>query len=133
MKFPIVIVAGLLAAGAGLSAPAVAQEGDAEAGKRVFNQCRACHTVEPGQHRIGPSLHNVIGRTPGTVEDFRNYSPAMKEYGKTGAVWNSETLDAYLKDPKAVVPGGRMAFPGLRRPEDRTDVIAYLESVSEGD
>lgn len=123
------IYAGLLAAGFTFaSPPALAQEGDAEAGKRVFNQCAVCHTVEPGQHRLGPSLYGVIGRTPGTLEGFK-YSPAMKQFGESGAVWDEETLMRYLENPRKVVPGTRMAFPGLRDPEARADVIEYLESV----
>lgn len=96
--------------------------GDAAAGEKVFNQCKACHTVQAGQNRVGPSLHGVVGRKAASVEGF-NYSPAMKASGLT---WNAESLDKYLADPKAAIPGNKMAFAGLKKPEDRANVIAYL-------
>ena len=103
--------------------PVVAQTaGDPAAGEKVFNQCKACHTVEAGKNRVGPSLHGVVGRKAGTVEGF-NYSPAMKEYGQT---WTPENLDKYLSDPKGAIPGNKMAFAGLKKPEDRANVIAWL-------
>ncbi|MGE5476057.1 MAG: c-type cytochrome [Bacteroidales bacterium] len=106
-----------------VSAPALAQTaGDPAAGEKVFNQCKACHTIEAGKNRVGPSLHGVVGRPAGSVEGFQ-YSPAMKSSGLT---WTPETLDKYLTDPKATVPGNKMAFAGLKKPEDRTNVIAYL-------
>lgn len=103
------------------AAPALA-EGDAAAGEKVFNQCKACHTVQAGQNRVGPSLFGVVGRKAGTAEGFA-YSPAMKGANLT---WTPENLDKYLTDPKALVPGNKMAFPGLKKPEDRANVIAYL-------
>ncbi|HTH16096.1 MAG TPA: cytochrome c family protein [Magnetospirillum sp.] len=106
-----------------MSVPALAQgQGDAAAGEKVFNQCKACHTVQAGQNRVGPSLHGVVGRKAGTAEGF-SYSPAMKGANFT---WTPENLDKYLADPKAVVAGNKMAFPGLKKPEDRANVIAYL-------
>lgn len=96
--------------------------GDAAAGEKVFNQCKACHTAQAGQNRVGPSLHGVVGRKAGGVEGFA-YSPAMKASGLT---WTAETLDKYLADPKGAVPGNKMAFPGLKKPEDRANVIAWL-------
>jgi cytochrome c len=105
------------------SAPALAQtSGDPAAGEKVFNQCKACHTIEAGKNRVGPSLHGVVGRPAGSVEGFQ-YSPAMKSSGLT---WTPEALDKYLTDPKAAVPGNKMAFAGLKKPEDRANVIAYL-------
>lgn len=105
------------------SGPAFAQgAGDPAAGEKVFNQCKACHTIEAGKNRVGPSLHGVVGRAAGTAEGFQ-YSPAMKSSGLT---WTPENLDKYLTDPKALVPGNKMAFAGLKKPEDRANVIAYL-------
>jgi len=101
---------------------AAAQAGDASAGEKVFNQCKACHTVEAGKNRVGPSLHGVVGRKAGTVEGF-NYSQPMKDWGMT---WTPENLDKYLADPKAAIPGNKMAFAGVKSPEDRANVIAYL-------
>lgn len=105
------------------SSTAAAQTaGDAAAGEKVFTQCKACHTVEAGKNRVGPSLHGVVGRPAGMVEGFA-YSPAMKNSGTT---WTPEALDKYLGDPKGTIPGNKMAFAGLKKPEDRTNVIAYL-------
>lgn len=115
-------------AAAALAGPALA-EGDAAAGEKVFNKCKACHTVEEGKNRVGPSLYNVIGRAPASVEGF-NYSKAMAEFA-AGHVWDDETLSAYLEAPKDVVKGTKMAFVGLKKPEDRADVIAYLKQFSE--
>lgn len=111
-------------------AGAHAQSGDAEAGKRVFNQCQACHTInQGGPNRVGPNLHGVIGRKAGSVDGFR-YSANMKELGEGGHTWTDETLRAYLQNPKAVVPKGSMAFPGLRNEKQLNDVIAYLKQES---
>lgn len=108
-----------------VSVPTLAQAaGDAAAGEKVFNQCKACHTIEAGKNRVGPSLHGVVGRAAGSVEGFQ-YSPAMKSSGLT---WTPETLDKYLADPKAAVPGNKMAFAGLKNAEDRANVIAYLST-----
>ena len=101
-------------------------EGDTAHGKKVFNKCKACHTLQAGKHRVGPSLGGVIGRTAGTEPGYK-YSKAMKAYGESGIVWSSETLDAYLENPRKVVKGTRMAFPGLKKPQGRIDLIAYLK------
>ncbi|MGE5545735.1 MAG: c-type cytochrome [Solirubrobacterales bacterium] len=103
--------------------------GDAEAGEKVFNQCKACHTIEEGKNRVGPSLFGVIGRKSGSVAGF-NYSDAMK---KADITWTPENLDKYLTDPKAFVPGNKMAFAGLKSPQDRQNVIAYLEHKGKKD
>lgn len=104
-------------------------EGDAEAGKKVFRACAACHDAREGKNKIGPSLFAVVGRTPGTADGFK-YSDAMKAFGAGGKTWDAETLDAYLTNPRGVVPGTRMAFPGLKAGPDRENLIAYLESLS---
>jgi cytochrome c len=106
-------------------APAAAQ--DAAAGQRVFNQCRACHTInQGGRAGVGPNLYGVVGRKAASVEGFR-YSAPMREKAQEGLTWNDETLRAYLRDPKAVVPGGSMSFPGIRNDQQLNDVIAYLQ------
>ena len=104
-------------------------EGDPAAGKKAFRKCAACHTVEAGKHRIGPSLAGIVGRTPGTVEGFK-YSPAMVEFGAGGKTWDEATLDAYLADPKGFIKGNKMAFPGMKNAGERADVIAYLKSAN---
>jgi cytochrome c2 len=104
------------------SGSVLAQEGDPAAGAKVFNKCKACHVVDEAKNRVGPTLHGVFGRTAGTVEGFK-YSSAMKD---SGIVWSDETITEYVSDPKAFVPGNRMAFPGLKKPEDITNLLAYL-------
>jgi cytochrome c len=118
----------LAAAAFGLGAIPVAQAQDAAAGQRVFNQCRACHTVnEGGRNGVGPNLHGVVGRRAGSIENFR-YSASMREMAEGGLTWTPENLDRYLADPKAVVPRGSMSFAGLRNEQQRKDVIAYLQA-----
>jgi len=99
-------------------------DGDAAAGKRVFVKCMACHSIQEGQNRVGPSLYGVVGREAGTVDGF-NYSDANADSGIT---WTEETLFAYLENPQEYIPGTKMIFPGLPKPQDRADVIAYLKS-----
>jgi cytochrome c len=102
--------------------------GDATHGEAVFKQCKICHavgaTAKPG---VGPVQNNLIGATAGARPGY-TYSPAMKEAGEKGLVWTEENLDKYLENPKAIVPGTKMVFPGVKKPEDRADVIAYLKT-----
>jgi len=108
-----------------MSASAYA-EGDPAAGEKVFRKCQACHMVgDKAKNRVGPVLNGVVGRAWGEVEDYR-YSKALLEGKEEGRVWDNETLDAYLTKPKDVIPRGKMAFAGLRKDEERADVIAYL-------
>jgi cytochrome c len=102
---------------------------DAANGEKLFKRCAACHVVNAPTNRVGPSLQGVFGRTAGSVEGFK-YSEAMKAKGQEGLVWNAETIGAYLENPKAYIPKNKMAFPGLKKPEERADVIAYLESAT---
>lgn len=121
-----------LVAVAALSAPAFA-EGDAKKGERVFKKCQACHQVgEDAKNRVGPILNDIIGRTAGTVEGFK-YSDAMIEAGEDGMVWNDEHLHGYLEKPRDYIPGNKMSFAGLRKEEDRDDVVAFLEQYSDPD
>jgi len=114
-----------------LLAPALAQaqDGDAEAGRRVFNQCRACHTADQGgRNGVGPNLFGIVGRRAGSIEGFR-YSANMQELAGTGHVWTPENLRAYVRDPKAVLPRGAMAFVGLRNDTQLNDIVAYLNTL----
>ncbi len=103
--------------------------GDPVAGEKVFAKCKACHVADEAKNRVGPTLLGVLGRTPGTVEGFK-YSKAMVAYGEEN-VWDEETLIAYLKAPRAVVKGTRMAFAGLKKDEDVANVLAYINQFSE--
>ena len=122
----------VVAAAAACALPLVARAqdaaGDAAKGKQIFTRCQACHSVEAGTNKLGPSLHGVVGRASGTLEGF-NYSDAMKNAHVT---WDEATLDKYLAGPKALVPGTKMVFPGLPKEEDRLNVIAYLKQASAG-
>jgi cytochrome c len=123
-------LAGIVAIGT--ATPAMA-EGDAAHGKVLFNQCLVCHTVEPGKAKIGPSLWGIVGR-PAASQAGYQYSNGMKQYGentvnKDGKGWTDEKLFTYLDNPMGVVRGTKMTFPGLKKPEDRNDVIAYLNTL----
>jgi cytochrome c len=107
--------------------PAHAAEGDAAKGEKVFVKCKACHENEKGVNKVGPTLKGVVGRKVASVPDYK-YSEAMAAKGAEGAVWDEATLAAYLPDPKAFVPKTKMAFAGLKKPEDVADVIAYLKA-----
>ncbi len=120
-----------LALSAGLLTPppsAFAQDGDPAAGRKVFVKCQACHTMQEGKHRQGPSLYGVIGRKAGTAEDFKRYSDAMKAHD---VVWDEENLSTYLENPREALPGNRMIFVGLKDAQDRADLIAYLKKAAE--
>lgn len=106
--------------------PALA-EGDPIKGQRVFKKCQACHTIEAGRHKIGPSLYNIVGAKAGADETYK-YSKALLE---TDLVWDDETLTAFLKAPRAVLPGSKMIFAGLRKDDDIENVIAYIVAQSE--
>ena len=108
------------------SAPQPPVAEDVAKGEQVFRICRACHSLEAGKVILGPSLGGVFGRKAGTIPNY-NYSPAMKN---AKVVWDAANLDAYLQDPKKFLPGNKMAFPGLKKDEDRSNVIAYLAANS---
>ena len=104
-----------------------AQAQDADAGEKVFRKCKACHAVGEGAgNKVGPHLNDLFGRTAGAIGDFK-YSNAMKAAGEGGLVWDDESIATYLINPKDMVKGTKMAFAGLKKDEDRADVIAYLK------
>ena len=123
MKTSTTLAVALLAA---MSLPAFA-DGDAAKGEKVFVKCKTCHDVDKGVNRVGPTLKGVVGRPVASVEGFK-YSDDMIAKGKEGAVWDEATLTTYLPDPKAYVPKTKMAFAGLKKPEDIADLIAYLKT-----
>lgn len=101
---------------------------DAEQGAKVFRKCKACHTVEQGgRNAIGPNLWNVVGSKLAHREDF-DYSSAMRQ---AGGEWTYDKLDAFLARPREALPGTKMTFAGLSRPDERADVIAYLRTLSD--
>jgi cytochrome c len=104
--------------------------GDPEAGAEVFRTCAACHTLEPSAHRTGPSLAGVFGRKAGTAEGFHRYSDALRS---ADLVWREDTLNGFLDDPQAFLPGNRMTFPGITDAQARADVIAYLQTATAGE
>lgn len=102
-------------------------EGDPGQGERVFTRCVACHSLEPGQNRVGPSLHAIMDNPSASVEGF-NYSAAMQA---ADLVWDDETMHEYLRNPRATVPGTTMAFAGLRDEQQVADLIAFLRQMED--
>jgi cytochrome c len=96
-------------------------------GQLLYMVCKACHDVEAGlPHKVGPNLHGMFGRKAGTAEGFR-YTDAL---AKSGIVWTPETMDAWLKQPGALVPGNGMAFAGIANDADRASLVAWLMANS---
>lgn len=114
-----------------LEAPSLAQllaAGDPALGQRTYGRCRSCHTLEQGGgNRVGPNLYNVVGAILGTREGFR-YSSALLA---KGGAWSYEALDAWLASPRDYIRGNKMAYAGLRKPEDRANMILYLRGFSD--
>jgi cytochrome c len=115
-----------MAASVFAAAPAFA-EGDAAKGEKVFAKCKACHDAEKGVNKVGPTLKGVVGRAIASVPDYK-YSEDLMAKGAAGGVWDEATLTTYLPDPKAFVPKTKMAFAGLKKPDEVADVIAYLKA-----
>ena len=102
-------------------------DGDPAKGEAVFHACRSCHSIDEGASRIGPSLFHVVDR-PAASEANYTYSDAMKAFGAAGHKWDEATLTAYLAAPRDYIPGVKMAFAGIRKPEDIVNLIAYLKN-----
>ena len=122
LALSIAAVAGALS----LSKPATAQ--DAAKGQQIFNRCRACHAIGPGaKNKAGPQLNGIVGRKAASVPGF-NYSDAMKQAAANGLVWTEPKLTAYLEAPDAFLPGGVMAFAGIKNSADLRDLVAFLKT-----
>jgi cytochrome c len=103
-----------------------------DAGKAIFKQCQTCHTDEKGgPNRIGPNLWSVVGRKKATEPGFA-YSDAMKKFAAAGQdTWDYEGINTFIANPRADVPGTKMTFVGLKKTEDRANVIAYLRTQAD--
>jgi cytochrome c len=103
---------------------AMMKNADIDRGKKIFKKCAVCHTIGKNEAaRIGPNLFGVIGRKRASFTGFA-YSEAMKNKGGT---WDTESINQFITKPKDFVPGTKMAFVGLKKPQDRADVILFLE------
>ena len=102
---------------------ALALAGDAKAGEAIYERCAACHSL--AQDRTGPRHCGLIGRRAGSVPGF-DYSPAMK---RSGIVWSEATLDRFLANPAATVPGTAMGYDGVKDRKERADLVAYLAAA----
>lgn len=128
MKTPALLAATLAAALAFAHGSAVA--GDAESGEKVFKKCKACHDIKAGKHKVGPSLHGIVGRQAGTADGYKKYK-GLKD---VEFVWDEALLDAYLTNPKGFVlehtdnKRSSMTFK-LKKEDQRADVIEYLKTI----
>ena len=97
--------------------------GDIERGRKLYIQCRACHSLKPNEtNRIGPSLYGIINQPAGSIEGYE-YSEALKQ---SNVYWNLDNLDQWIEKPYEMIPGNKMVFSGMRKKQDRNDLIAYI-------
>ena len=116
------LVAALALAAVSFATSAYAQ--DVAAGEKSFNKCRACHQVgETAKNTVGPVLNGLFGRKSGTIEGY-NYTEANKNSGIT---WDDAVFAEYIKDPKAKIPGTKMAFAGIKKEDEIKDLTAFLK------
>ena len=98
---------------------------DAAKGEKLFTKCKACHNADAPKNKVGPHLVGIVGRKAGTADGYTKYSKAIKD---SGIVWNEANLDKWLTNPKSMDPGTKMIYPGLKKAEDRANVIEYLKT-----
>jgi cytochrome c len=108
--------------------PALAADGNAARGQRVFNACAQCHSLEPNRSMTGPSPAELWSRKAGSLASFPRYSTALQS---SDVVWSDKTLDEWLKDPQHVVPGNQMTFPGVKDAQQRADLLAFLKQATQ--
>jgi cytochrome c len=116
----------------GISVPglSLALEGDPIRGEILFKACSNCHEVGEGaKNKVGPHLDGIFGRTAGSLDGF-NYSGAMKKAGAEGLLWSEHSLEEYIAKPRDFIKGNRMSFRGMDNPQDRKDIVAWLQRVS---
>jgi cytochrome c len=109
------------------SSSAYAQQGDASRGQQDFRVCAPCHSLEPDRNMTGPSLANLWGRKAGSLPSFQRYSDALQS---SGIIWDDRALDGWLTDPDRMVPGNDMPFNGIKDPQDRSDLLAFLREAT---
>lgn len=124
MKTSLTLAIAILAVTAG----SALADGDAAKGAKVFNKCKACHVADAETNRVGPYLKGVIGRKIASVADYK-YSDSMKEFGAARDAWDDATFLEYIENPKKDVPKTKMAFAGIKKEEDRQDLLAYLKTM----
>ncbi len=116
---------------AGILSLLVASEAAAEesAGKISFNNhCRTCHSIRPGDNRLGPSLYSIYGAGAGQVRGFRGYSGGLRDF-----IWTDAILDRFIGDPSSVSPSTYMVYPPVTSPNERRLIIDYLKSLGVND
>ena len=102
---------------------------DLDAGKKAFAKCKACHSIkEGGKKKLGPNLWGIYGNDIASVEGMK-YSKALKKYAEEAGIWQDENLDKWLENPKALVKKTKMIFPGLKKADERANIIAYMKSM----
>ena len=114
--------AAAVVAATGVGSGVALADGDAERGAKRYEECVACHALEKDKESVGPSLYGVFGRKAGEGADFR-YSPALK---RSGITWDQASMDTFIADQQASVPGNRMPYAGIADAAARADLIAYL-------
>lgn len=102
----------------------LAAGGDPVAGEAIYGRCQGCHSID--RNRTGPKHQGLFGRKAGSVAGY-DYSKAIQE---SGIVWDEATLDKFLENPRAMVPGTRMTYAGVKDPQERADLIAYLKAAT---
>ncbi|MDH2327049.1 c-type cytochrome [Cereibacter sp. SYSU M97828] len=111
--------------------PAAARAQDAEAGRKLFRRCAACHALVPGPPlRAGPHLDGVVGRAIGSLSDY-SYNGSLRNAGRAGGTWTEERLSQFIADPRAMFPDTKMNFAGIPSDQERRDLVAFLATLGD--